>query len=246
MSKNLIVGLIIVFCCVIVFFGDFALAASCGKDEVLIVKSGEVLIAKPELVITEFKIPGYDLDTCLNLKTSQINLPHLKKKECIVVKFYNGQEKIICGPEKKVSSFIETLIEMIIRLTGSRTPSPNHCDIWDLDISGNEENFCFESTEKISICRKEANSPIRCSIKNEASEKSSKKTWRWADGEKKILWRQKKFPIRDGVSYQLKISDNAWKSIIFHKVPKTFSGNKQTSWMIDKGCYLQADTRVQW
>jgi len=101
MPTKLIVGLIIVFCY------DFALAASCGKDEVLIVKS---------------KMPLYSAGTCL--KISQIEPPKiLKQGECIVVKLNNGQKRTICDPENDLISFIKKIIKLI-ELSAS-----SHCDI---------------------------------------------------------------------------------------------------------------------
>ena len=213
MSTKWIVGLIFIFCC------DFALAASCGKDEILIVKSNT---------------PRYLAGTCL--KISQIEPPNfLKQEEYIVVKF-NNSIRTIYGPENNLIDFIKKIIEKLIVAR-----SYSNCDMWDIDISRNEKAFCFETTKELSLCRTYASYSERLVIEDNASRKLY---YIWQYGEIRLLWPQDKFPIHDGVSYQLKTSDEIEKTITFYKVPKTFSGNKETSWMIDKGCYRQANIRV--
>ena len=213
MPTKLIVGLIIIFCC------DFAFAAPCSK------------------VKCQISLDSVGAPTCLG---SKIYSP-LKQGECIVVEFYDGQRRIekrpIYGPENNLIDFIKKIIEMLASSRGY-----SDCDIWDIDISGNEENFCFETTKELSLCREDADYSTHLSIKDHASGKPYKEIWLY--GKAHFLWPQDKFLIDDGVSYQFKISDDRWKTITFHKVPKTFSGNKETSWMIDKGCNRQANIRV--
>ena len=101
MPTKWIAGLIIIFYC------DFALATSCGEDEVLIVES---------------QTPQYSAGTCL--KISQIEPPKfLKEGECIVVKFNEGQKRTICDPENDLIGFIKKIIKLI-ELSAS-----SHCDI---------------------------------------------------------------------------------------------------------------------
>jgi hypothetical protein len=219
MPTKWFIGLIFIFCC------DFALAASCGKDEVLIIKTK---------ILT--KNPRYSVGNCL--KTSQIYPPKfLKQGEHIVVEFSNKQKRTIYGPENNLIRFLKKIIEKLISPRGY-----SDCDIWDIDISVDEEAFCYESTKELFLCREDVDYSTHLFIEDHATGKLYKRIWLY--GKARFLLPQDKFPIRDGVSYQFKISDDRWKTITFYKVPKTFSGNKETSWMIDKRCYRQANIRV--